>query len=152
MLCPQEDLPPDTIHHYATYLAVFACIDEELMMEMEDPDCVGADLLEENQPPPPPPSPTMPKRTPQEMKEHETNMLLVENAAEKGAKNLKKRNTSLSSSGAENDNEEFFVPATPRSKMISEVASICQSAFSKIFKGGPCSEEDRRPPRKFVPC
>ena len=83
-LCPQVPLPPDTLHHYATYLAVFTCRNAELQMEMDDfdPDCVGADLLEQSPAPPPSPPATVPKRTPQEMKEYETNRLLVEKAAE----------------------------------------------------------------------
>jgi hypothetical protein len=49
LLCPQVPLPPDTFHHFATYLAVFTCIDAELQMEINDfdPDCVGADLLDQ---------------------------------------------------------------------------------------------------------
>lgn len=48
LLCPDEPLPPDTIQHYTTYLALLANIRIELEFEIgavEQFESVGDDLL-----------------------------------------------------------------------------------------------------------
>jgi hypothetical protein len=67
------------------------------------------------------------------MKEYETNWLLViEKAAEKGAKRVEKHGRNRSTN---DDNDEFSVPTMPHSSIVSsQVLSISElSALSKIF-------------------
>jgi hypothetical protein len=144
LLCPGEPLPPETIQHFAAYLGVVACIKIELEIEMDDVYMreVGEDFLdlyyepyaavEENER-------GARRFTEDEQTQRGADMALIGRAAEKNKKKLDKKS---------GDQEEFS--AGDRKINYEEELSKVQTTTSKLFSGGPCSEENRRPPRPLT--
>jgi hypothetical protein len=142
LLCPNEPLPPQTIQHYAAYSGVIACIKIQLEVEMDDiyDRDVGEDFLEEFYEKNPP---ECRSRTEEEREQLSASIALIGRAAEKNKKKLDRK--------AEADEEvEFTAEERSAGDLIQSSVSSLIKTMSDIFEGGPCTEEDRRPPRPLT--
>jgi hypothetical protein len=133
LLCPDEPLPPETIQHYAAYLALVAIIQIEFEVELDsvnDAD-VGDDLIDGYED-----TTEYRRRTPEEREERIRNMDLISRQAEK---NKEKLDRSQMSSPL----EAFQAPAEAEFNLSDSVSRV-SSTMSALFTGPPVPAEARR--------
>jgi hypothetical protein len=137
LLCPDEPLPPETIQHYTTYLALIASIQIEVTVELDDPEPVGDDLLvgyedttDEHR-----------SQTPEEREERIHNMNLISRQAEKSKEKIDKAHAGIDTSPL----EAFQAPAEAdsASKFLDSLARVTYT-MSALFAGPPVPAEARR--------
>jgi hypothetical protein len=139
LLCPDEPLPPETIQHYTTYLALVAIIHIEIIVELDsvDDDEVGDDLLDGYED-----TTEHRERTPEEREERIRNMDLISRQAEKNKEKLDRAQ-------ATNSLEEFQAPAEAEFNLSDSVARV-KSTMSALFTGPPIPAEARRLNRRLT--
>jgi hypothetical protein len=133
LLCPDEPLPPETIQHYATYLALVATIRTELENEIDtfkdwlkENDLLDGydDTIDDDDR----------ILTGKELEEHIFNMDLISRQVEKNKKNIDRDTRPV---------EEFQAPAATEPNR-SNSAQIIASILSSLFAGPPVSTEAHR--------
>jgi hypothetical protein len=140
LLCPDEPLPPDTIQHYTTYLALVATIRTyiEVKIDLFDEDgSVGDDLLDGyDDTTDDDTTDDLRILTQEEREESRRNMDLVSRQAEK---NKEKIDRTLAGTDTR-PVEEFQAPALNR----LDAAQKLSASMSALFAGPPISAEARR--------
>jgi hypothetical protein len=133
LLCPDEPLPPETIQHYTTYLALVAIIQIEIEVEVDMVQFaeVGDDLLDGYEH-----TTEYPEQTPEEREERNRNSDLISRQAEKNKEKLDRAQ-------ATNALEEFQAPAEADFSLTDSVARV-SSTRSALFTGPPIPAEARR--------
>jgi hypothetical protein len=136
LLCPDEPLPPETIQHYATYLALVATIvtqiEYEITVVLQYTELIGDDLLDGY-------DDTDDIRrieTPEEREEAGRNHDLIYRQAEKGREEINRSLVGIDTRPV----EEFQAPGLNR----LDAAQKLSSSISLLFAGPPVSAEERR--------
>jgi hypothetical protein len=137
LLCPDEPLPPETIQHYTTYLALVAIIQNEIEEELIgliDADEVGDDLIDGYEDT----TATWEPRilTPEEREENRRNWDLICRQAEKSKEKIDR-----SLAGTDTRPVEEFQAPVPNRLDAAQKLSFSMSA---LFAGPPISAEARR--------
>jgi hypothetical protein len=131
LLCPDEPLPPETIQHYTTYLALVATIRTGIEVEIDTFD--HNDTTEDR------------RQTPEEREENQRNLDLISRQAEK---NKEKIDRSIAGTDTR-PVEEFQAPAEAEFNLADSMARV-SSTMSTLFAGPPISAEDRRLLRPLI--
>jgi hypothetical protein len=145
LLCPDEPLPPETIQHYTTYLALVATIRSNIEIELDmcgDAESVGDDLLEGYDDT----TDYHSRQTPEEREERIRNMDLISRQAEKSKAKMDRGHAGTDQAEAGTDAspvEEFRAPAEAEFNLSGAVQKVT-SMMSALFAGPPVSAEARR--------
>jgi hypothetical protein len=139
LLCPDEPLPPETIQHYATYLALVAIIRNETEFEIQGVDAfesIGDDLLDGYDD-----TPDNDHRiqTPKERAERLRNKDFISRQAEKNKKKIDRAQAGTDTRPV----EEFQVPAVGSEPNRLNFHQRVSATSSSLFVGPPVSVETR---------
>jgi hypothetical protein len=141
LLCPDEPLPPETIQHYATYLALVAMIRVEIQVEIDtvqdDAHLVGDDLLVVFDDPR---DNDRMIQTPEERQERIRNRDLISRQAEKNKKKLDRAQVGTDTRPV----EDFQAPDVGSEPNRLNIHQKIASTLSSLCVGPPISAEARR--------
>jgi hypothetical protein len=143
LLCPDEPLPPETIQHYTTYLALISIIQLEIAVELDtvqETESVGDDLLHGYEG-------TTDQddrlQTPEEKEERRRNRDLIARQAEKNKEKIDRVDT--------RPVEAFHVPAEEDSESnILGSAQRVSATKALLYTGPRVSAEARRLNRRLT--
>jgi hypothetical protein len=138
LLCPDEPLPPETIQHYTTFLAVVVFIWIQIGVEIDDfkyAESIGDDLrvfcdaaTDDRK-----------MRTPEEMEERMRNMSLIARQAEKNKEKMDRAQAGTDMSLL----VEFQASEEAGPNLVDDRRKLSAS-ISALFTGPPVSAETRR--------